>query len=489
MTSPFEYAARGWKIFPCHSIQRGQCTCSDGMQCGSPGKHPLTEHGFMDASNDITTIRAWEMRFPGANWAVATGRINDLVVIDIDPRNGGFSSIEEYETYRPDGPLPYTLQSLTGGGGKHLFYAYPPEIVIKSNKSKWLKGVDVKAEGGYVMLPESQHISGLPYRWVNWLDQYIWLPPDVAVDLSRIGTGSADGPRGDLAPTSEILQGVPEGERDDVLFREACRLRRQLGDDGRSAVEILILEAARNCSPPFPEAEALRKVEQAFKQDHSDSGDTTHVDGFRKSAGGNGLRLARKFGHKIVYVAGPGWYAWDGSVWRRCDSIEIEPMAKAVVEDLYHLARHPDLTGPERTKAFTFASRTDSPYGIESMIKMARSDEGLLHWPDELDADPYKFAVKNGTVDLRTGELINTSRFDLITAGGRTIAGSAIIPMMTRKRCSGGLARMDLDSLTIWAVGPKSSLRTAPRGLLGHMSQTVKLSRMILKGWPAHDPN
>ncbi len=203
-----------------------------------------------------------------------------------------------------------------------------------------------------------------------------------------------------------------------VLSRLACRLRRQLGDQNR-AVEVLILHAAANCSPPFPEDEALRKVEQAFKQDHSDSGDTTHVDGFRKSHGGNSIRFARKFGHKIIYVAGPGWYAWNGSVWRRCESVDVERIAKDVVEDLYDLARHPELTGPDRTKTFTFASRTDGPHGIESMIKMARSDEGLLRWPDELDADPYKFAVKNGIVDLRTGKLIASSRFDLITSRSR----------------------------------------------------------------------
>ena len=62
----------------------------------------------------------------------------------------------------------------------------------------------------------------------------------------------------------------PEGERDDTLFREACRLRRQLGDGARRAVEILILHAAANCTPPFPEAEALRKVDQAFRQERDE---------------------------------------------------------------------------------------------------------------------------------------------------------------------------------------------------------------------------
>jgi hypothetical protein len=271
--SPLDYAARAWKIFPCHSIQRGRCTCSKGMECESPGKHPRTLHGVDDASSDLGDIRAWMSRWPDANWAVATGHVNGFIVIDIDPRHNGFTSMNQYEENRPDGPLPVTLRSSTGGGGRHLFYLYPPDATIKGdNRGKWLKGVDIKSDGGYVILPEAQHKSGGRYKWINWLDQLAWLPPDVAHQLSRTAssTGNGGGFKSDLPDTNTILQGVPEGQRDDVLFREACRLRRQLGDNARRAVEILILDAASHCTPPFPPEEALRKVEQAYRQDHSD---------------------------------------------------------------------------------------------------------------------------------------------------------------------------------------------------------------------------
>jgi putative DNA primase/helicase len=418
MTSPIDYVARGWPVFPCHSIERGRCTCKLGLDCDNPGKHPHTQHGFKDASTDPNMINLWPGRWPNANWALPTSPDTGFTVLDIDLRHDGFRSFAELQQQR--GSMPDTLRSVTGGGGRHLFYACPPGLVIPSMRG-WMPGIDIRSDGGYVILPEGRHKSGMPYHWSNWGDiTSTPLPVDIANMIMNRPTGSASGGvNGDLGSTADILNGVPEGQRDDVLFRLACRLRRQLGDQNRSAVEVLILHAAANCSPPFPEDEALRKVEQAFKQDHSNSGDTTHVDGFRKSHGGNSIRFARKFGHKIIYVAGPGWYAWNGSVWRRCESVDVERMAKDVVEDLYDLARHPELTGPDRTKAFTFASRTDGPHGIESMIKMARSDEGLLRWPDELDADPYKFAVKNGIVDLRTGELIDSGRFDLITSRSR----------------------------------------------------------------------
>ena len=106
---------RGWQIFPCHSIIRGRCSCSRGIACESPGKHPLTRNGVDDGTANLETVRAWEARYPQANWAVATGHTNCFIVIDIDPRNGGYDSIEDLEVNRPEGPLPDTLKSVNRG--------------------------------------------------------------------------------------------------------------------------------------------------------------------------------------------------------------------------------------------------------------------------------------------------------------------------------------------------------------------------------------
>lgn len=268
MTSPVDYIARGWPIFPCHSIERGRCTCNLKENCHDPGKHPLTQHGFKDATTDPIMISAWMKKWPNANWALRTGPESGFTVIDIDPRHDGFESITQLQQSR--GSLPDTLRSATGGGGRHLLYMQPLGFKIPSVRG-WLPGVDIKSDGGYVILPEGRHKSGVPYRWIN-LDVMppTELPADIAkMILDRPGA-SSNGMGSDLADTATILQGVPEGERDDTLFRWACRLRRQLGDDGRRIVELAILDAAANCVPPFPPDQALRKVEQAWKQDHSD---------------------------------------------------------------------------------------------------------------------------------------------------------------------------------------------------------------------------
>ena len=164
MTSPIDYVARGWQIFPCYSIDRGRCTCKLGQSCENPGKHPLTQHGFKAATTNIDMINGWLAQWPNANWALRTGPETGFTVIDIDPRHDGFQSFAELQQQR--GPLPDTLRSATGGGGRHLFYTTPPGVVIPSRKP-WIPGVDVKSDGGYVILPESRHKSGVPYSWIN----------------------------------------------------------------------------------------------------------------------------------------------------------------------------------------------------------------------------------------------------------------------------------------------------------------------------------
>jgi hypothetical protein len=76
----------------------------------------------------------------------------------------------------------------------------------------------------------------------------------------RSTANAADRPR--LSPAA-ILGGVLLGQRDDAIYRYACSLRARRLD--RAEAEMLILKASRSCSPPFPEREAMAKLEGAWK--------------------------------------------------------------------------------------------------------------------------------------------------------------------------------------------------------------------------------
>src|SRR5690242_7443724 len=90
-----------WSVFPCYAAKQGKCCCSAGEDCGNPGKHPRKRlggrkgGGLLAASHCRNTIDEWWEKWPTANVAVRTG--NGFIVIDIDPRHGGFESLAALE--------------------------------------------------------------------------------------------------------------------------------------------------------------------------------------------------------------------------------------------------------------------------------------------------------------------------------------------------------------------------------------------------------
>lgn len=97
----------------------------------------------------------WFDKYPKANIAIVTGKISGIMVVDIDPRNGGSDQ---------DFKLIKTLIASTGGGGYHYYFKYEPHI---KNLKNIKPGIDLKTEGGYVIAPPSIHLSGNLYRWVS----------------------------------------------------------------------------------------------------------------------------------------------------------------------------------------------------------------------------------------------------------------------------------------------------------------------------------
>ena len=84
--------------------------------------------------------------------------------MDVDPRNGGDDALKELETIY--GALPDTVRQLTGGGGVHLLFKRPDLPHVRGPKDALGRGIDVKADGGYIVAAPSNHISGgAGYAW------------------------------------------------------------------------------------------------------------------------------------------------------------------------------------------------------------------------------------------------------------------------------------------------------------------------------------
>lgn len=418
-----KYAELGWHLFPCHSIVNGICSCGD-EDCDSPGKHPRTYNGVKGATNNADQLRSWWTQYPNCNWGLACGQISGVIAIDIDHRKGGFDSFDEYEQHRvAGGDFGKTLIAKTGGGGRHIFVKAPDFSV--RNRVNWLPGVDIRADGGYVILPPGTHISGGTYEWTNWGTRIMLAPDDFIRDVqNNVGAGDKDVISG--LTVDSFLDGVDEGARDDTIFRMACKLRRQLADN-RGAITVLVLAAAANSKPPFPEKEALRKIEQAFSQDHSDLDAMVFQDGDGNDKPlanltdmGNRDRFINAFGDDYRYVVGGGWYKWADDGWHPVDDLTPHRDAQQIPEIVRTEAG--GIADLQTKQRFTrWARDTESAGKIASILTMARGHEGVKRTPDDFDNDPYMLACANGMVDLRDGSIRQFTRDDLFTRNTRII--------------------------------------------------------------------
>ena len=158
------YAERGWAVFPVATMMGDRCGYA--RACDRPAKHPLTRHGLHDATTDAPTVRGWWARHPGADIGVATGA-SGMVVIDVDAPDGeGSLARLDALGLRPEP----TLTALTGGGGRHLVYAAGTTELHNTagglpGVGEALPGIDLRAQGGYIIAPPSVHASGARCRW------------------------------------------------------------------------------------------------------------------------------------------------------------------------------------------------------------------------------------------------------------------------------------------------------------------------------------
>ena len=224
MVSSLAYALalqkRGWAVLPLHSVDAaGECSCRN-RACRSPGKHPWLPDGLKGASHDPADARIWFNRWPAANLGVRTGSISGIWALDIDPRNGGDDALAELEL--ENGALPPTLVNLTGGGGQHFIFQLPEDGMACG---KLAEGIDIKGEGGYIVVPPSGHQSGGFYRWrddaAEVLPAPAWLltrPRQVPVPVLPLGRLQHQAEPEKAAEIREALEVVPADDRDEWLF-------------------------------------------------------------------------------------------------------------------------------------------------------------------------------------------------------------------------------------------------------------------------------
>jgi len=248
--SALEVARAGWPVFPCQPH----------------GKAPITPHGFLDATTNEPQIQEWWTWSPQANIAMPTGS-RTFDVLDIDVRESG-SGMATFNYLKETGLLSGAMRLVrTPSAGLHVYFAGTEQPCAS------LKGlfIDLKARGGYILLPPS-HVVTDQYsgsyleldrrddgRPLDWSAVRRLLEPPPA--LSDRGHHKPNGSLGSLA---RWLKSQPTGTRNQSLFWAACRAL----EGGHTDLDEIV-EAAEITGLPLDEIN--RTVESAL----------THIQGVR----------------------------------------------------------------------------------------------------------------------------------------------------------------------------------------------------------------
>lgn len=226
------------------------------------GKDPLDgSRGFKDATTDMSRIRSWWSRVEDLNVGMATGAASGGVfVIDVDQHGETDGGLELSMWMAEHGRFPETASSVTGSGGTHYFFKAPPGVSVKS-AAHVIPGVDVRGDGGYVVLPPSIHPNGNRYEW----DMEPWEDCEIAeADATVLEFVRTDGAQD--RQRFELPDEIPQGKRDDTLFRYACSLQAQGLPDDRILTIVSDANRAR-CKPPMSDEEVRNKVHSALGYD------------------------------------------------------------------------------------------------------------------------------------------------------------------------------------------------------------------------------
>lgn len=244
-----KYASLGLSVIP---IRRGD-------------KKPLLDswREFQSRRATEEEIREWWARWPQANIGLVTGQISRIVVLDID--NGGL------ETIKANGfPLPPTWVSQTGSGGFHYLYKWPGKEI--GNFVRKLPGLDLRADGGYIVAPPSIHTNGQQYKWlIAPGEEELADPPAWLLEV-------AETPKGKKLEPQDWETTLVEGQRNEELTRRAGSLLAK-GIPAGEVLTMLLAWNEKHCRPPLPQGEVRSIVESIAKREAARPQETRKENG------------------------------------------------------------------------------------------------------------------------------------------------------------------------------------------------------------------
>lgn len=232
-----EYVDSGWSVLPVKPEEK------------RPFMTNWLQYTKTRASREM--VSSWFASLTGAGVGAVTGRISGIIVLDVE-HDCPYPLDDLLKKY------PTQMVSRSGSGGYHLFYSYPLNVPKVSNRVRIFDGADLRADGGFIVLPPTRHPNGRQYEWVK-------KGPLGAFPLALLDLRS-EPMTGNEGWITEALRGVTEGGRNDTCARLAGYFfKKGMNYD---IVEALLLDWNEKNDPPLPVRE-VRTTIKSIERSHA----------------------------------------------------------------------------------------------------------------------------------------------------------------------------------------------------------------------------
>ena len=248
-------------------------------------------------------------------------------------------------------------------------------------------------------------------------------------DFERLWAGDLSGHNGDASAADLALCNLlafwtaGDAGRMDRLFRQSALFRPAKWDkvhysDGRTYGQGTIeraLAGNRETYSGKPSPTIAKPQPVANDAGPAGAGAVNDGDlaGLFQTDLGNSERLVARHGRDLRYCFDFGkWLCWDGVRWAIDRNGAALDTAKATARAmLAEAATLGDKEDARKLAAWSF--RSQARERMAAMLFLAQPDVSVL--PERLDTHPWLLNVANGTLDLRTGQLRQPDRADLLS--------------------------------------------------------------------------
>jgi putative DNA primase/helicase len=307
---------------------------------------------------------------------------------------------------------------------------------------------------------------------------------DRAMNLShfrRLYSGDvekyASGSEGDLALCATLASITDDRDQVERIWRTSG-LWRPKCDDRPDYVTSTIDKAFLDTRPDFADLDLLNDV-------------------------GNAKRLVAEHGHDILFAPAFGWLVWTGTRWQPDATGDAMRRAKTSAERLFKSVPRMNITDDRyRNKLSRFANNSMSSSKLSATLSLAETEAKVRRTNELFDTQPHRLNLLNGTLDLRTRELREHDRNDLVTRLAPVeydpeATSEAWNGFLTRilpddelrafvQRCAGySCAGAPVEKYLMFAHGPqdtgKSTFLKALEDTLGDYAQTADFETFLAK--------